>query len=224
MDRDDLFTSIHKALRKGLFDVTVLAGATDWTDPDDVSLLEARWRPLLALLESHTRHEDDHIFRILDGRSPTETVVTEEQHRDLDDLLAHVAERFDAALARPDAAAGLALYRDLARFVAAYLPHLHHEETEVMAAIWARCSDAEIAATRAAFMADITPEESALSLELMLPALDRTSRAGLLSALASRAPAPAVEAVLAVAARVLPDAEVAHLRSAVAVASPQRAG
>ena len=31
LTRDDLFTTIHKALRKGLFDVTVRAGATDWT-------------------------------------------------------------------------------------------------------------------------------------------------------------------------------------------------
>jgi hypothetical protein len=30
--RDDLFTSIHKGLRLGLFDITVQTGRTDWTD------------------------------------------------------------------------------------------------------------------------------------------------------------------------------------------------
>ena len=221
MTRDDLFTNIHKALRKGLFDLTVVTGATDWDVPAEVAALGERWRRLHALLESHTRHEDDHILRILDGTDrPPATVVTEEQHRDLDDLLTRVATQFDAVLARPDAAAGLALYRDLARFVAAYLPHLHLEETEVMPAIWSRCSDAEIAATRAAFMAAITPEDSALSMELMLPALDRTTRAALVGGLAARAPRPVVEGVLAVAARVLPAEDVAPLRAAAESAVP----
>ena len=221
MIRDDLFTHIHKALRKGLFDLTVLTGATDWEDPDQVALLGTRWRQLHALLESHTRHEDDHILRLLDGRDGGgPTGLTEEQHRDLDDLLGHVAQHFDVVLTEPDPAAGLALYRDLARFVAAYLPHLHQEETEVMPAIWQRCSDAEIAGARAAFMAEITPEESALSIELMLPALDRRTRAELVGNLASRAPAPVVEGAMAAAARVLPAEEVARLR-AVAEAAGQ---
>ena len=224
MIRDDLFTHIHKALRKGLFDLTVLAGATDWDDPDEVALLGTRWRELHALLEGHTRHEDDHILRLLDGREDERsTASTEEQHRDLDDLLGHVAQQFDAVLAEPDPAAGLALYRDLARFVAAYLPHLHQEETEVMPAIWQRCSDAEIASTRAAFMAELTPQETALSMELMLPALDRRTRAELVRGLAARAPAPVVEGVMAVAGRVLPAEDVARLRAAAAEVTGQAA-
>ena len=220
MIRDDLFTHIHKALRKGLFDLTVLTGATDWDDADEVAHLGARWRQLHALLESHTRHEDDHILRLLDGQGgPAPAAPTEEQHRDLDDLLGHVAQQFDAVLAEPDPAGGLALYRDLARFVAAYLPHLHEEETEVMPAIWQRCSDADIAATRAAFMAEITPQESALSMELMLPALDRRTRAELVGGLAARAPAPVVEGVMAVAARVLPAEDVERLRVAAGLAT-----
>jgi len=181
MQRDDLFTHIHKALRKGLFDLTVRTGATDWTDDEDVRALEAAWRPFLALLRSHTHHEDDHILRILDPYEPGATDVTTEEHRDLDDLLDDLADRFDAVLARPEPAAGLAVYRDLARFIAAYLPHLHHEETVVMPRIWARCSDEELAATRAAFMAELTPDEIALSMSLMLPAIDPVTRAELLS-------------------------------------------
>ena len=30
LSRVDLFTDIHKALRKGLFDLSAQAGATDW--------------------------------------------------------------------------------------------------------------------------------------------------------------------------------------------------
>jgi hypothetical protein len=185
--RDDLFTHIHKALRLALFELTAQAGRTDWGDPADVEALEATWRPIHALLEAHTSHEDRHILRILDGHDPSVTAAAGEQHRDLDDLLDHLAARFDDVLAAPDPADGLDLYRDLARFVAAYLPHLHDEETRIMPAIWEACSDDEIADVRAAFMADTAPDVMETSMRYLLAALDQPTRTLLLA----RAAAPA---------------------------------
>ena len=80
-----------------------------------------------------------------------------QQHRDLDDLLDDLAERFETVLAAPGMASGLELYRDLARFVAAYLTHMHDEETRVMGRIWACCTDEEIAGARQRFMAGMSP-------------------------------------------------------------------
>ena len=185
MVRDDLFTHIHKALRVALFDVTAMAGRTDWDDGGEVRELGAAWRSVLALLRAHTRHEDDHILRILDAHEPATAQPATEQHHDLDDLLDDLAERFDAVLADPEPAVGLELYRDLARFVAAYLPHLHDEETRVMARIWELCSDDELAATRAAFMADTTPEVMATSMEYLLRAVDGPTRDALLERVAA---------------------------------------
>jgi hypothetical protein len=185
--RDDLFTNIHKALRVALFELTAQAGRTDWGDPSDVEALESTWRPIHALLDAHTSHEDRYILRILDQHDPSVTAAAGEQHRDLDDLLDHLAARFDAVLAAPDPADGLELYRDLARFVAAYLPHLHVEETQIMPAIWASCDDEEIAAVRTAFMADTAPDVMETSMRYLLAALDRPTRA----LLAERAGTPA---------------------------------
>lgn len=214
MDRDDLFTHIHKALRKGLFDLAVHAGATDWTDPDDVRSLAARWQPIVALLASHARHEDTHILRVLDGDETDPTAIATEEHRRLDQQLRELDSGFADATARPSPEAGLALYRDLVQFIAAYLPHLHHEEAVIMPRIWQRCSDDEIAATRAAFMAEVTPDEAALSMELMLPALDRTTRATLIAKVAATAPPAVVERTLAIAERVLPAGDAEALRAA----------
>ncbi|MQY07451.1 hemerythrin domain-containing protein [Actinomadura macrotermitis] len=215
MERDDLFTLIHKALRRGLFLVTMRAGATDWTDPEQVAGLQAEWRPLLALLRVHTEHEDEHILRVLDPYEHAATDVIADQHRDLDDLLEHLAESFDKAPGDP--AAGLDLYRDLARFVAAYLPHLHEEETGVMPRIWAHCTDAEIAAARAAFMAATPPGVQATTLELVLPAVDPATRAALVTGMARTAPPPVVDGVLAIADRVLDAPSATALRDLVAV-------
>jgi hypothetical protein len=168
--RDDLFTSIHKGLRLGLFDITVQAGRTDWADPAQVTELGERWQGLLTLLRAHGDHEDQHILRLLDPHDPLAAEPTAEQHRDLDDLLEDLAERFETVLAAPGMASGLELYRDLARFVAAYLTHMHDEETQAMGRIWACCTDEEIAGARQRFKAGMSPQVQALSLEYTLPA------------------------------------------------------
>jgi hypothetical protein len=211
--RDDLFTHIHKGLRLGLFELTMNVGRTDWTDPEAATEIGNQWRPLLRLLRAHTEHEDRHIFRLLDAYDPIVVEPATDQHRDLDDLLDHVAEGFDRVLAQPDAVAGLTLYRNLTRFVAAYLPDLYDEETRIMGRIWECCSDEEIAAIRAAFMAEITPEIQGTSLRYMLPAIDQPTRRVLAAGLSGAPPAVA-DTVLALAEQTLSPADAADLRKA----------
>ena len=184
MQRDDLFTDIHKAIRRGLFEATLQFGATDWDDPEEVAAAAVTWRPLHDLLQSHTRHEDDHILRLLDGRGPSSAARAGDEHRDLDDLLDELTATVDRAVQHPDPTTGRAAYRDLCRFIAAYLPHLHAEETEVMPRIWELCSDEEIAATRGAFMAEIGDAEREYTIGLLLPSIDGPTRDRMMSALA----------------------------------------
>ena len=216
-DRDDLFTHIHKGLRLGLFDITVQAGRTDWADPAQVSELGERWRGLLTLLRAHGDHEDRHILRLLDSHDPAAAEPPADQHRDLNDLLDDLAERFEVLAAR-DGASGLGLYRDLARFAAAYLTHMHDEETRVMGRIWECCTDEEIAGTRQQFMAGMSPQVQALSIEYMLPALDGPTRNALAADLAG-APPVVLATVLDIAGRVLAPADFAELKAAAAVSA-----
>jgi hypothetical protein len=211
--RDDLFTHIHKGLRLGLFELTINVGRTDWSDPAAVAEIGDGWQPLLALLRAHTEHEERHIFRLLDTYDPTAVDPASDQHLDLDGLLDHVAQEFDTALTDPNPANGRALYRDMTRFVAAYLPHLYDEETRIMGRIWACCSDEEIAVTRAALMADMTPEIQGVGLRLMLPAMDQPTRRALAAGLAADAPRAVVESIMALADQVLTPTDAAELRA-----------
>ncbi len=216
MERDDLFTNIHKAIRAGLFGLITTAGATDWTDQGDVDRFAGTWQRMRALLDDHSHHEDEHILRILDPHDPAATEAAASQHQALDAWLGELATWVDAIVADPDPVRGLALYRELALFCGDYLTHIHDEETTFMARVWELCTDDEIAATRAAFMADMNPATLDTSLRLMLPAIDPPARTALVTGLAATAPTPVVAGVLAIARDVLDIAEADRL-SALAI-------
>lgn len=211
MQRDDLFTNIHKAIRAGLFDLIVLTGATDWTDAEETDRVHLAWRRMHTLLVAHTEHEDGYILRILDPHDPAATESVARQHPALDRWIGEIDDWMNAIVADPDPARGLALYRELSLFCADYLVHTHHEETEVMARVWELCTDDELAATRAAFMADTSPEVLDISLRLMLPAVDAPTRTEMVRRTMAAAPAPVVDHLLGIVADVLPAPEADRL-------------
>ena len=147
--RVDLFTHIHKGLRKGLFDLGVQAGTCDWTNPDDVDALSAAWVALAEFLRAHTGHEEEFIFPLVADQQG----APQEDHRDLDDLLDDLDARLSRLQVHPDPEDGLRWYRDYMRYLAATLTHLHIEETVVLPALWQTCSDEQLAGCRAAFLA-----------------------------------------------------------------------
>jgi hypothetical protein len=176
MDRDDLFTAIHKGLRHAIFEVDLSAGATDYTDATAVAELQQRWQRLHGALTGHSGHEDEYVFALLSERVPGATDRLAEEHVRIHAEAAQITAQFEriAAESRPDKRRmlGLELYRALQRFTAACLVHFDEEETELLARIWALCDDTEIADTRAAFMATIGPEEMQYGVQHMLEAVD----------------------------------------------------
>lgn len=173
--RVDLFTDIHKALRKGLFDFSVAAGATDWDVAESVAMLASRWQPLVALLRSHTDHENNYIFRLLDGTAGA-AAIPEDDHRDLDDLLDELDDQFAVLRNTPDATATLTWYRNLNRYIALTLEHLHVEETTVMPALWSERADPELADCRTTFLAATPPDVLHTTITLFRSALSPASQ------------------------------------------------
>ncbi len=209
--RDDFFTLIHKALRRELFAVTVEAAALDWADRASAAAFTARWRALEDLLHQHSDHEDRHFFALAESKAPGATAPLSEQHGALERHLVTVGEELEAAAAGNGP---LTVHRSMAAFVGAYLPHLDVEERQLMPLIWATCTDAELAATRAAFMAEMPPQVAAFSLRLMLPAITPRERVEVLARVQATAPPAVVQGTLALAADVLtPEAHARLLAS-----------
>jgi hypothetical protein len=213
VERDDLLVLIHKALRNGLFEVTRQAGATDWADPVEVDALRRRWDAISGLIRAHAGHEDHHIFALLETKQPGVIELLGIGHDRVEAELDDVAARFAAAFAAPDPGRGRDAYLALSRFVATALAHFADEEPEVMERIWATCTDEEIAACRAAFMAEISPNESLATAELMFPATTPNERAAVIGKVRAAAPPPVYEAIIEVATRTLSPAQLTALHA-----------
>jgi hypothetical protein len=63
--RTDFYTVVHKALRKRLFEAVVLAGTTDYADPEDRLKLEDTVAEILTTLREHAEHEEEFLHPIL---------------------------------------------------------------------------------------------------------------------------------------------------------------
>jgi hypothetical protein len=198
--RDDYFTVIHKALRRELFGVTTEAAALDWADEARVRPFVGRWQALVELLHLHSRHEDRHFFALAEKKAPGATAPLSEQHEVLGRALDAVNDVVESAVKGVEAHT---VHRRIALFTGAYMPHLDTEERQVMPLLWATCSDAELAETRTAFMAETPPDVAALTMRLMLPATSPAERAAIVSLVRATAPPPIVDNLLSVAAEVL---------------------
>ena len=201
--RDDLLTGIHKALRLGLLRVTVQLGAADWADRDDREAAGAEWQRLSGLLRSHASHEDRHIFALLEAKRPGTLAALHADHEELDPLQDQLDHAVQEAARGTGAGAGPRAYAQAAAFTGRYLAHLDAEDRTVMPGIWETCSDDEIAACRAAFMAEIGQEEAAYTQGLVLPALSTPERVALLAGVRQHLPPQAYARLLALAEETL---------------------
>ena len=201
--RDDLLTGIHKALRLGLLRVTVQLGAADWADPGDRDAAGAEWQRLSGLLRSHASHEDRHIFALLEAKRPGSLAALHADHEELDLLQDQLDHAVQEAARGPAAVTGPRAYARAAAFTGRYLAHLDAEDRTVMPGIWEACSDEEIAACRAAFMAEIGPEEAAYTQGLVLPALSTPERVAMLASARQHLAPLAYAHLLALAEEVL---------------------
>lgn len=194
--RDDFFTMIHKALRAGLFAAAREAGRIDWRDPVRVKAFQHDWERVVELVLSHAKHEDDHIWPLLESKRPGAVAELGVAHEAVDADIHLVDAEFKAALRNPGTAQGLTFYRALNRFIGRAMEHFADEEPAVMEMLWAMCTDEELAACRSGFMAEISPEERSATLELMLESNTTEDLLGLLHGLRAGMPPDAFDSWL----------------------------
>ena len=212
--RYDGYHGIHKALRLYMSRTLTRIGSTDPDDPAEVDATLAQTRELLELCELHVDDENRFIHPALERARPGSAARIGQEHvhhlesiRDLGDLVGLAADTRGtargAALAR--------LYRSMALFVAENFAHMHVEETEHNAVLWAHYSDAELMEIERALVASLPPPMVVRSLHWFMPGLNAPERAAMLRGMKSGMPPEAFHGVLDIARRTLSASDHAKL-------------
>jgi hypothetical protein len=196
LPRVDLYGPIHKALRLMMTDTLQRLGRLDAEDAAETAASLAQTEELLAACRAHLSKENAYVHTAIEARRPgTSERIAEEHIAHLDAICALEAD-LAALRALPSAAAAGRLYSRLARFIAENFEHMHVEETQHNAALWAAYSDEELALIHQRILASIEPDEMAVVLRWMVPALTPAERAEMLGRMQQELPPAAMQGVL----------------------------
>jgi hypothetical protein len=198
--RVDLYAAVHKGLRACMAQVLVETGRMDTTDAEDSARTLEAVRHLLALCQTHLEHEDTFVHTAMQARRPDSAAITLEDHEHHKQALVAIEQAVRAVEDASDTArvtAAQHLYALLARFVADNYAHMHIEETQNNAVLWAEYSDAELLAIKARLLAAIPPAMNLAFLRWMAPSLSPAERATLFLGARPALPPTAFDAALA---------------------------
>jgi hypothetical protein len=212
--RIDFYGNYHKALRRALFELSARAGLLDY-GRDDAALarLTTEFERVARALRDHGAHEDMYMHPLLERYAPEVLEKMDRQHATLDPGLDALEDQLRAVASAPDrAAAGMAFYATLNRYIGAYLEHLADEEDVANPVLWERCPHDEMAEAVTRFRASFALDQVASSFEFMLPALSGPERADLYATVRDNAPRPVYEPLLGVAQKTLAAGDYDDLR------------
>jgi hypothetical protein len=198
--RFDIYAGIHKALRTLMADTLVRLGRCDLDHADDLRDTLDRTILMLDLMASHIDSENAVIHTAIEARLPQGARQTTEDHVEHQHSIAALHQDVQALRqARPDLRPLLArhLYRQLALFVAENLAHMHVEETDNNATLWALYTDAEIGRLEGQIVGRLSPEKVMAYMRWLAISLSTAELTGFLQAMRLGAPAEAFDATLA---------------------------
>ena len=206
MSRPNYFSNIHKAVRAGLFEVSLQVARADFGDWEAAAEAGRNVVELMDFLDEHAGHEQRFVFPELASFAPTLAAELEAEHVELEERQSEIrilAHQVHGSSSKDREKAGRLLARSLTLLIADQLRHLDREETEANAAAWANHTDVELARIQARVQAAMLPETRDRFARRMLLALNVGEQAELLSGARRLLPASAFSALVAQAREIL---------------------
>jgi hypothetical protein len=182
--RLDLFGTVHKGLRAGMFGVTQQAAGCDFGVKAEAIEMAAAVGRLLGFLHEHADHEEREVLPEIARCCPELAADLRSDHVRVDGLereLERIAERMAGADAPTRVSLGRRLQERLWILVAEHLRHMEREEIQANRLLWANLGDEELAAVEARIVGSIAPPRLAEWMALILPAASAPERALLLA-------------------------------------------
>lgn len=215
--RADLYTGIHKAMRMLMSDMLVALGRLDTADAEEARATLARLRRVVELSRHHLHNEDQHVHPAMESRRRGSTSLMRKQHgehQEAFERLEALALRVERSPAAARDAAALELYRAFALHMAGDLVHMHEEETQNNAVLWAHFDDGELHAIHQAILASVGPALLPEYLRWLVPAMTPAERADLVSGMRAAMPAEVFAGTLALVRSLLGERDWAKLLAA----------
>ena len=204
----------HKGLRIGLSQLSMLAGNTDYSDPESLERLKSLTGEIVTLLDLHVHSEEDVVLPALEKRVPGSTAENVEEHEQLE---AEV-HAFDTQLknittdSTPDS--GASFYEAVYNFHSKYLAHMTMQESEMNPLIWANFTDEELMGWHGQIMSTLTPDQVMMWFKYIIPALNPFERTMIMGGFSANAPAEFVQSVLDMLKEHLPEGDHSKLNEA----------
>ena len=200
MKRLDLYTCIHKGIRRSLFETAREVAAADFEDEEACAAAREGVRGMLAFLDEHAQHEDEVILPVLSEIAPELFADLRAEHARLDGLQREVegiVARLERASAPERISLGLRLADRMGKLVAAHLVHLAREENEANRVLWAHRDDGQLLELQGRIVANIAPDRLGDWYALALPAMNVRERREMLGGMRAGMPVEVFEQVTA---------------------------
>jgi len=158
--RYDMFTPIHKGLRRTMFQTAMRLGRTDFGSLEDVAATQRELVQCMTYLREHAEHEDRHVIPRLAEIAPELAAELEAAHPQLEHAALDIecmGQRLAALSPAERETLGGELLRRFHGLIADQIRHMEREERQANAAFWGAMDDGAMAAISKTIVSTIEP-------------------------------------------------------------------
>jgi len=215
--RLDLYRDVHKGIRKELFDLTMLAGSTEFQNPESLQQLKDRFSRTYNMLETHSDSEDAYIEPLLKENNSDIAAKLSAAHQELEREFNRLQKLLNSMNSNQEnvAVQGQHFYLQLTIFISEYLQHIADEEQIAMPLMWEHLDDTELMRVSVTIRANIPPPAMKHFLACMIPTMNHPERVAMLSGMQKAAPTEVFTGVCQLAQSVLSNSDWQNLEKSI---------
>lgn len=210
----DIYTKVHKGLRKALFELSCCVSRTDGSSDEEIITLAKLFNQVMRYLEVHGKNEEFYELSLLKEKFPgsVEHAIDENKmiEKQIDALKRNFNNLVSSSLKERKLKAEV-FYHLLNDFISMYLPHMLNKEFETAKLLQENRGYNEINQALRSFISNTSPQDMMMMLKFIIPALNRFERVELISGIKQNAPQPAYNAVMVLAQSLLTSEEYDYL-------------
>lgn len=215
-NRPDIYSKVHKGLRKALFDLSYTTGNTDFRNDASLVALAKFYHDVVKFLREHEKNEELYQLPLLERKIPGSVNQDNLEHEIIEKKINLLNRSFNNLISSSNGdrkLKGEVFYHLLNEFISDYLNLMRDEELETVRLFYEHCTDEEINSAFKNIVANTTPQDLMIMLKYIIPAINDNERIELLTGIKENALQPAFNAILVLTQSLLSPDDWEHLQS-----------